>query len=286
MNRLTCSAVILAVCQSTLLILPTAASKQQPNKHNTKTTTQVSDDLSEVKRLIAAGEIESAKSILNSIKSTKKNETERWCLVSEIYLAQANFDQAMDAAEKAYALNPSSSHAIKLYAETACCNSRFTLAERLCRQLGSIQNHDVEATMLMSRIYKMSYRYDQAIVEINKLIRRFPDNTDYRESRAELLMHRRKWKQALVDLSAVENTKHPQTNIRIYRQMAKCHLYTKQYDRSVDYASRVLKKFPHDALALQIRAQSYEHLGRRDLAKRDREIGKLVVDDTDVTSGN
>lgn len=267
----------------------TALSNPTGTEHSNRPKTAVGKEhhqLSRAKALLEKGDIDSAKRILNAIKESQKNEEEFWYLLSELYLAEANFDLALESAEKAYTRNIGSARAIKLYAETACLNGRFRLAEQLCKKLSLLNNHELEASLLMVRIYKMSYRYDEAISQITKLIAQFPHNIEQRELRAELLMHRSKWKLALEDLNEIEKSKELKSKTRIYRLKARCYLYAGEYENAVEYASRVLKTFPHDPVALQIRAKSYKLLGKHDLAKQDREKGKMIVDDTDLFSGN
>ncbi|MBI5176294.1 MAG: tetratricopeptide repeat protein [Candidatus Melainabacteria bacterium] len=278
--------VLLAICCQLNTMARALPTQTDTSSRLTTVRSEKRNKLSQVKSLLEAGDIDSARKLLIALKNSQHTEEEFWCLFSELYSAEGEFDLALEAAEKAYTRNTSSARTIKLYGEMACLNGRFKLAEQLCKKLSLIAGHELEASLLMVRICRMSYRYDQAITEITKLIEKFPNNIDYRELRAELLMHRSKWKLALRDLNEIEKSKELKSRTRIYRLKARCHLYAHEYHSAVEYASRVLRSFPRDPVALQIRAKSYKHLGKHAQAKQDREKGKTIVDDTDIFSGN
>jgi len=108
----------------------------------------------------------------------------------------------------------------------------------------------------LATCYKASKQWTKCLTATNNYLKNHPDNEDFRLLRAQAYAGTGQWQKAVDDLTA---------NLELHRPM-KHRVFT---------STEVFRKRE----VLLLRAQMYEKLGRKDLAKKDRnELNRQMVD--------
>jgi len=205
-----------------------------------------------------------------------------------LHLLMEQFDQAKDDCREGlkYKLpkkNLSQCH--KILAECYVQEGDYKQAEVEIDRAIALMPNAKKYYQFRYKIYRVLKKYDQAIADCTEVIALDPEYpTSELVNRAEIYMVQKKYTEAIKDYTAAIKAADKRAE-RIYVDRALAYQMLNMHAEAAADCTKALSHLAinkanrrHDYKALKIRAESYEKLGKKDLAANDRKQMNLIDD--------
>lgn len=213
----------------------------------------------------------------------KVNTAGAWHCLARAYDAQNDFPHAIEAIDEAIKLRPDDQAAYKTRAALNTANNRKAEALRDYSMAIKLRPDDAEVYFQRGQILETMKRFDEALKDYEGAVEhglrdhQLPYKIMSLKREADIYSQRSQFKKTAERLSVALSV--DRTDEELYRLRGEAFEKLNNYDEAIaDYSKAIGMAPEYSQRAYEDRARCYEKFGKKDLAEKDRQESKRLLD--------
>ncbi len=164
-----------------------------------------------------AGKLDEAITVYQELQTLHPNDTHIYSLLGELYLNKEDYRAALEAFQYVYTVTPNAEHAqhnlivaYHHYAQSLIHQEHYNAAIQLLGEALRIAPNDPNLRLSLANAYQNMRDYQQASVELSRVLAQMPDNEQAKQEQINLqirrgneLMQQRNYGEALAEFEAI-----------------------------------------------------------------------------------